>query len=665
MTAWTDVIGWTLVHFVWEGTLIALICAGVLRAMRRASARARYAAACAGLLAALTAPPVTVVVLTMSDSAPRTGVAAVVLSSVASVHTGSHGVPQAATASFGGVRPVPVDNNTVAALLSAFVSFWAAGVVLLTARLASGWWRVRRLHAEAMAAPQSHWLAAATQIAGKLGLSRAIHVADSLHVDTPTVIGWLRPVVLLPAAALANLTPAQVEAILAHELAHIRRHDFIVNLLQTVAEIVLFYHPAVWWLSTRIRAEREHCCDDIAVDVCGDAVGYAEALTALAAWGRMRVAEDRAASAASPLAVAATDGTLLYRVRRLLRLPEERERRPVTALVVAVTVLLVILAGTRLVIVAQTPQSSNVVHMDRRLGPTDINRLVGFDLFPGPPHYATDDPKEARAWDVKVAFPGGEMAFMGFTGRGVVRYAYALDGDVPVVDAPQWLDMDSRTIRGETSAGHPDDEDFREAIRVVLEGQYGMSIRRDVRLFPVYGLQVAEKGRLGPNIRPSEAECFESQRDRLDTIGPSLHARGQQMQFCGVDHTIRGPKGYRVTMAALARSLRGFNMGPVESAVAEREVVDQTGLTGVYDFELSLGFLPLAVVASGHPTLAIGLGPMIRTFPQAIEEQLGLRLVPADEPRDVVVIVTAPQRLPGQAAQAERTPGESGANQAH
>ena len=93
---------------------------------------------------------------------------------------------------------------------------------------------------------------------GALGLSRAVQVADSLHVDTPTVIGWLRPVVLLPVAALANLTPAQVQSILAHELAHIRRHDFIVNLLQTVAELSSSTIPAVWWLSARIRAEREH-----------------------------------------------------------------------------------------------------------------------------------------------------------------------------------------------------------------------------------------------------------------------------------------------------------------------------------------------------------------------------------------------------------------------
>ena len=94
----------------------------------------------------------------------------------------------------------------------------------------------------------------------------------------------MRPVILLPVAAVAALTPAQVEAILAHELAHIRRHDFLINLLQTLGETALFYHPAVWWISSRIRTEREHCCDDVAVSVCGDAREYAAALTELASW---------------------------------------------------------------------------------------------------------------------------------------------------------------------------------------------------------------------------------------------------------------------------------------------------------------------------------------------------------------------------------------------
>src|SRR5207245_639661 len=130
----------------------------------------------------------------------------------------------------------------------------------------------------------------------------------SALVEVPTLIGCLRPVVLLPASTLAGLSPAQLEALLAHELAHVRRLDYLVNLGQTTAETLLFYHPAVWWVSHRMRVEREHCCDDAAVAVCGDAVGYARALAELE--GRRTLAP--------VLAVAADGGSLWSRVARLV-----------------------------------------------------------------------------------------------------------------------------------------------------------------------------------------------------------------------------------------------------------------------------------------------------------------------------------------------------------
>ena len=142
-------------------------------------------------------------------------------------------------------------------------------------------------------------------------LSRVPHIVDSALVDVPTVVGWLRPLILLPVAALANLTPAQVDSILAHELAHVRRHDYLVNVLQTLTETLLFYHPAVWWVSARVRAEREHCCDEIAVEICGDAADYARALVELESW--------RVSSAT--MALAATGGSLFDRVRRIMRAP--------------------------------------------------------------------------------------------------------------------------------------------------------------------------------------------------------------------------------------------------------------------------------------------------------------------------------------------------------
>jgi beta-lactamase regulating signal transducer with metallopeptidase domain len=157
--------------------------------------------------------------------------------------------------------PFQLDTNT---LFSTIVALWLGGVLILLTRLAAGCWRIRTLQLVARREPMSPWQTLAEDVAHRLRLRRSFRVVDSVRVATPTVVGWLRPIVLLPVAAMAGLSLRQVEAILAHELTHIQRHDFAVNLLQTFAETVLFYHPAVWWMSSRIRAEREHCCDDVA-----------------------------------------------------------------------------------------------------------------------------------------------------------------------------------------------------------------------------------------------------------------------------------------------------------------------------------------------------------------------------------------------------------------
>src|SRR5207253_9760034 len=134
-----------------------------------------------------------------------------------------------------------------------------------------------------------------------------IKLLESAAVEVPTVIGWIRPIVLLPAASLSGLSMQQIEMVLAHELAHIRRHDFIINLMQSVVETLLFYHPAVWWISRRIRVEREHCCDDLAVAVFGNPLQYARALTRF---------EELRLDAQSVLA--ANGGSLIARIRRLV-----------------------------------------------------------------------------------------------------------------------------------------------------------------------------------------------------------------------------------------------------------------------------------------------------------------------------------------------------------
>ncbi len=328
MTHWIQVGGWTLIHFAWQGTVLTLAAAGMLRLCRSQSANTRYTIGCIALAAMLVAPVITACVLWSPVSGGATGVTSFWTISEAQI---------ASVAWDGGVgdriRSIGTVTSRVDALLPLVVSGWLAGVIVLLIRMAGGLWRVRRLQASALALAPSRWQAAGERVAARLGLPRVVRIVESALVETPTAIGWLKPVILLPIAALANLTPSQIEAILAHELIHIRRHDYVLNVVQTLAETLLFYHPGVWWLSSQVRTEREHCCDDAAVAMCGDPVDYVTALAELEAYR----------SSGTTLALAATGGALTARVRRLLLPPIGTEPRPVSWVVTAAVTLL--LAG--------------------------------------------------------------------------------------------------------------------------------------------------------------------------------------------------------------------------------------------------------------------------------------------------------------------------------
>lgn len=298
-------LGWALLHLLWQGVVVAGILGAALALLSRHSARTRYAVSCSAL-ALLLVLGVATAWRAYDPLAPQ------------SVATGESG-PQAISLAevpkliFAAAASNTWNDQAATLVRSAQTSLplvvllWLTGVVLLSSRLMIGWMQTQRI-ARRNAVPASfHWQRKASVLAGALQLRRAVTLLESAAVEVPSVIGWLRPVVLLPASTLTGLTPEQIEMVLAHELAHIRRNDFFVNLLQAFVETLMFYHPAVWWMSSRVRIEREHCCDDLAVAVCGNPIQYARALT--------RLEELRATAPAT--AVAANGGSLFDRIRRI------------------------------------------------------------------------------------------------------------------------------------------------------------------------------------------------------------------------------------------------------------------------------------------------------------------------------------------------------------
>ncbi|MDB5171973.1 MAG: Regulatory sensor-transducer, BlaR1/MecR1 family, partial [Phycisphaerales bacterium] len=301
----TQRLGWVLLHSLWEETAIAALLAVALLLMRRASAAARYAAGCAAialmaLLPILTpAPRVPPVVRHESPpviAAERRGPAVALPATIE--------VPHESSASPD--RP----------WLAWAVAAWLLGVGGLSLRHLLGWLLVQRL-ARLGDEPSHAWRQRLAELAAQLQIRSAVRLRVCARVHVPAVMGWLRPVILIPAAALTDLTPQQLEALLLHELAHVRRHDYVVNLIQTAAETLLFYHPAIWWASRVVRQERENCCDDLAARACGNRVVYARALAAM----------EELRAVPSRLALAARGGILLHRVRRIVGLPmPERDR---------------------------------------------------------------------------------------------------------------------------------------------------------------------------------------------------------------------------------------------------------------------------------------------------------------------------------------------------
>ncbi len=192
-------------------------------------------------------------------------------------------------------------------ILPGVVVAWLLGAVGFSIRLAAGWRFTVRLRVSSHPAPPE-WQQILQRTAARVGASRPVRLVVSSLAEVPMVIGWLRPVILVPVGSLAGLPLDHMTALLAHELAHIRRQDYLASILQSVAESLLFYHPAVWWVSQQIRTERELCCDDLAVAACGDVVTYARALAEL---------ESQRPPRLSP-ALAANGGSLLNRVRRLI-----------------------------------------------------------------------------------------------------------------------------------------------------------------------------------------------------------------------------------------------------------------------------------------------------------------------------------------------------------
>ncbi|HEX6575010.1 MAG TPA: HEAT repeat domain-containing protein [Gemmatimonadaceae bacterium] len=312
-------VGWAIIHSLWQGGVLALLSAGLLGMMRSSRPEARYRIALVTLILMFVLPVATT--LSSSNDNATSGVTPSFSTSIQDPSFES--APVSSTTSspdIPGVAPVAandnafkIDRDTIASWIDTSIPFlvaaWIVGLLLASARLIGGFARTRSITRRA-ANPSSRALEIRiAKLCDRLGIHRAIRAFESTMIDVPLVIGAVRPVIVVPMSLITGLTPLQLDMLLAHELAHVKRNDYLVNILQTVLETLLFYHPAARWISERAREERENCCDDIAIATCAvNPRDYTATLLVL----------EEARDQGFGLAAAANGGSLLRRAQRLL-----------------------------------------------------------------------------------------------------------------------------------------------------------------------------------------------------------------------------------------------------------------------------------------------------------------------------------------------------------
>ncbi|GAB5403467.1 MAG: hypothetical protein Aurels2KO_16980 [Aureliella sp.] len=348
-------LGWVILHTLWQFLVVALVAAACYRILRQASASARYVVLMAANFLIAVAP-----IATWFSLEPREPTSITERTPTASpAQSYRASAPQLAHTPLAAATDLPVLPEQVGKkvnssqrimqnwwqIIQAFcepwlpmtVLLWCLGVLMCAVRPFCGWLHVRRICRTGTRPPDDEVADVFKKLCAQMQLKRHAQVLVSTVVQSPVVVGAFRSVILLPANFVATASLDHLNAILAHELAHIRRYDYLVNLAQTLMETLFFYHPGVWWISNRLRIERENCCDDLAARVVQNRVEYGRALLA--------VEELRAKK--KQLAIGAHDGTLTHRVKRLFDIPERDSRGSgIWAVGLLVTMAVLGLVGT-------------------------------------------------------------------------------------------------------------------------------------------------------------------------------------------------------------------------------------------------------------------------------------------------------------------------------
>ncbi len=321
-------LGWTLFHSVWQIALLAFILFLLLRISEKFSANARYVISVCALAFALILPAATFIKLN-ADSAANTGQNKIFAERDSELNDknfrrAEHSPPLASAETSSTNRQnesvFAIENiqnfigKNLSRVLPFAVIFWFFGVAFFAFRFAGGIWQLHRFKTRGLSETSDDWQKRLVLLCEKLKIKRTVRLLQSNLVETPIVVGWLKPLILVPVSVFLQVKPAELETIIAHELVHIRRYDCLVNIAQSSVEILFFFHPGAWWISKMIRSEREFAADESVVESFGASrLVYASALANLE---EIRLLTNKTAPS---ILVAANGGNLMKRISVILQ----------------------------------------------------------------------------------------------------------------------------------------------------------------------------------------------------------------------------------------------------------------------------------------------------------------------------------------------------------
>jgi bla regulator protein BlaR1 len=610
-----------LTNHLWQSTLVAAAVAGLAFALRRNRADLRYwlwlAASTKFLL------PFAVLVTIGTQFAWRAPTAAA--DSAVSIVIDVISQPFVPAASVAGAAGSPANgspssmssmpSSIASVILILLLAVWFAGAATVLLSWRARWRGVRVLMQQGV--PLDSGLE--VDIMRRLAADARTHPLEIVASEAPLepgVFGIRQPRLLWPRSISACLTEAQIEAILAHELTHVRRRDNLAAALHMVVQAIFWFHPVVWWIGARLVDERERACDEAVLRLGSAPQVYAESI--------LKTCEFYVAAPSACLS-GVTGSDLRRRIEQIMRSDRAVAlagwRRHVLAAAALAVVVLPIAAG-----VLGAP----------RLG------AQGSAAVSAAPTFAVASVKQNKSGGNgpggSRTLPSGQFIATNITLRSLISNAYGAPLQPllrdQLVNVPAWIDTDHFDIvaKAEGNGQPPPAGQVALMLRALLAERFNLAVHEEQKDLPIYALVKARQdGRLGAQIKTSTVDCSagRGRAGQPPPPPPAPPAPGERPP-CGMRLLVGNISGGSVTMSQFTNLL---------SRMAGRIVVDKTALSGAFDIDLQWtpDRLPVGPPPAGAPVQppVDPDGPSIFT---AVQEQLGLKLEPQTEPVAVVVV---------------------------